>query len=377
MWLLLLLGACSAFYPDVSNPEQYATVLTWDQWVPTLSVASPFAGILFLTVTPIIIAPTNLSLNTYRIDAILHHNIDYATDASVWGVDPRGAVLGSIRLFFLYQSPAGPTSASCPLITSTVVDEDVVVALRQGQLFGVVSSSGIDGGELRGQIETRNDIYYAPLVDPTFPGVNDTFPDSNVSAPDVVISGAAIIRIFDIPQGDASLLGLDAVLSLPVGIDFYILSMSGMGLIFIGQSVDSNATAYDFGTMPSNVAGMDLLYQKATYLIRRDYIETVVPPFGFNSSNLKLFTQDFDLVTGNVTTVHVADFYRLPLLAFSDGGRGNNVFVFNLTGTDSPISFGGGGGPPPTPPSGAVRIETGVWIWFLMGCVVVVYELLF
>ncbi len=157
---MLLLNAASGI--NINTPEQYATVLASNQWTPVLPVQSPFLGILYLTVTALPNYSTNASLNMFAVEALLYHNVDYATDTSVWGPGDRGSNTegsGSQQIFLLYPPGKTASSTDCPLFTYNVVVESVIVALRNGELYAVINSGGADAGVLRGQIETRNDIY--------------------------------------------------------------------------------------------------------------------------------------------------------------------------------------------------------------------------
>lgn len=261
--------------PNVSNPEQYATVLAWDQWVPSLTKESPFFGILFLTVTPLNMDPANLTANTYRIDTYLYHDVVYALDASVFGPASRGAVNGSLRLFHLYYpSMTTAASADCPQSVSVVVSEQVIVWLRTGMLYAAISSSG-DGGNLRGQIETRNDLYFCALNDPRD---NTTF------------SGAALVRGYTVAVNGVT----QTHPAQPLGVDFYVLSRSEWGTSFASALPGSGVPTFSFGVMPSNVVNVNQLYGLGLYAIQRNYIEKPGALFGVNSSNVNVFSQTWD-----------------------------------------------------------------------------------
>lgn len=335
--LQLLVTAVAAI--NVNTPEQYATVLASNLWTPPLLVQSPFLGILYLTVTPLPNYSQNASLNMFAIEALLYHNVDYATDASVWGPGPRGSITeggGAQRLFLLYPPSTTPTSASCPLFTYNVVDETIILALRAGDLYAVIYSNGVDAGELRGQLETRNDIYYLPLVDPTTPanaGIMENFlypynmsTDFNGTINDsynLSVTGAAIIRTYnDYPNcGTAQ---PQPALNSPVAIDYYILSSSGYTQSFMGVPYGTGLSAVEFGIMPSGVINSNLLFDTGSCVQKRGAIEKSQPVFGLNSSAMLLYYETYNFSTGQYNRTFLGQFIRLPLFQVV----GNEVFVF-------------------------------------------------
>jgi hypothetical protein len=294
--------------PNVSNPEQYATVLAWDQWVPSLPSPSPFYGILWLTVTPIIMDAHNLTNNTYRIDTYLFHDVPFAMDASVFGPAPRNSVDGSMRLFHLFYLNTTAESADCPQSVSVVVSEQVIIWLRQGLLFAEISSNGVDGGQLRGQIETRNDLYFCALGDLR---LNRT------------LTGAVIVRGYTVSVHGV----LQTQPYQTLGIDLYVLSQTEWGTDFVGTPPNNTVPAINFGSMPSTVVNVNQLYGYGLYVARRDSIEKQGALFGPNSSNMRVLTQSWD---ANYTYVYepMCDLVRLPLLGFSSHGRGNNILIY-------------------------------------------------
>lgn len=317
---ILCIGSVCALIPSIntSNPQQYATVLAWDQFVPTESPESPFFGILYMTVTPAIINNANSSLNTYIIDTFLYHNVIYATDAGVWAAAGRENVASTMKIFDLFTTPLTASATDCPAYSTTMVFQDVIDALRAGLLFAQVTSGGVDAGQLRGQIETRNDIFFTSL---------DIY---NASAPgyNITTVGAALIRTYDIH-------GYTFVDRLsPVGIDAYIISSFGVTFDVYGYSSLINTTAVDFGILVNTNSQANTIFYSAGTLIRRADIETDGPPvYGPGSSPMQLYMQDFG-IQSNYTTLLMGNFIRLPLLSFNE----NDVFVFTQSGS----SFGAG-----------------------------------
>jgi len=293
--------------PNISNPEQYATVLAWDQWVPTLTKESPFFGVLFLTVTPILMDAKNLSANTYRIDTYLYHDSVYALDAAVYGPAGRGVVNGSLRLFHLYYANTTAASADCPQTVSVTVNEEIIVWLRTGKLYAAIYSSG-DGGNLRGQIETRNDLYFCALNDAR---LNRSF------------TGAALVRGYTVTIDGHK----QTHPSQPLGVDYYVLSSSEWGTGFASALPGSAVPTFAFGVMPSNTAFVNQLYGIGLYAVQRQYIEKQGALFGTNSSNAHMFSQTWN---ANFTYIYdpLCDMVRLPLLGFSNSGRGNNILIY-------------------------------------------------
>lgn len=311
--------AAATFDLDISTPEQYAAVLAWDQFVPSESPESPFFGIVYMTVTPLSVNIVNSPFNTYTVDTFLYHNVIFATDAGVWTSAPRLAVNGTMKVFDLFTLPGTAAAADCPAFGSSVVFQEVIDALRQGETFAQVTSGGLDAGQLRGQIETRNDIFFAPIS------------IYNASQTNASTVGASLIRIYDI-QGytfddRASALGLDV----------YIISSVGVSMDFYGLTVPTNLSAIDFGIMLNTNAAANTFFLPGVAVAQRQYIEKEFPPvYGANSSNMRLYMQDFT-DPANYSRTFLGEYIRLPLLSFD----GNNVLVFTQTGS----SFGGGQSP--------------------------------
>jgi hypothetical protein len=377
MFIFLFTLVAVAIAINVNTPEQYATVLASNLWTPPLLVQSPFLGILYLTVTPLPNPTQNMSLNMFVIESLLYHNVDYATDASVWGPGPRGSVTeggGAQRLFLLYPPLKTPGSVSCPLFTYNVVDESIILALRAGDLYAVISSGGIDAGELRGQIETRNDIYYLPLVDPTSPNnigltedmlypyenttnFNGTINDSyNLS-----VTGAALIRTYnDYPNCGTTL--RQPALNSPVAIDYYILSSTGYAQSFMGVPYGTGLSAVELGIMPTGVINANLLFDTGSCVQKRGAIEKSQPVFGLNSSALLLYYEVYNFSSGAYNRTFLGQFIRLPLLSVV----GNEVFVFGAVPEarpDANITKEKGNGP-----DKAVLFLVGAGLFIGFGC---------
>jgi hypothetical protein len=312
--LLLLLALapseCAAVVPvNVSVPEQYATVLAWDQYVPTLAVPSTFVGLLYLTVTPLNMAPGNLSANTYRVDTYLYHNIPFALVLAVYGPAARGAHNGSVLLFHLNDPSTDPGSAGCPQTVSVVISERVVTWLRQGLLYAQIDSNGA-GGELRGQIETRNDLYFCALGDPA----------ANAS-----YTGAVVVRGYTV-----SISGVRQTLpSQPLGVDYWLLSATEASRGFAAGFPSTEIANFDFGVLPSNVEFVNMLYGIGLYAVRRDYIERTGTVYGPGSSSMQIYAQAF-LADDNYTFFFdpLCEMVRLPLLGFPYGLGSNNFVIF-------------------------------------------------
>jgi hypothetical protein len=298
---LFLFFAVTLASIDFSVPEQYATVLAWDQFEPTLITPSPFFGILFLTVTKRT-TNANISRNTFYVNSLLWHNVDYATDVAVYGPDPRGAFNASLRLFSLFPSLGDPTSNGCPIYHTSIVDDEVVRLLRKGQLFAEITAGGADGGQLRGQIETRDDIYVISLLDP------DTINQTS--------TGMGLIRTFEL---------FNSILPThPVGIDYYFLTSTRFTQTFVGVSNVTGFIAVNFGQVPSNINNINAIFATQLEMFRREDIEKPMPAFGFGSSSLKLYAQD-PTINSNETMVFLGDFYHLPFFVMDSQ---DNVTVF-------------------------------------------------
>ena len=334
--LLAVLAVAGTAAINMNTPEQYATVLASNLWAPPLAVQSPFLGILYLTVTPLPNNTPNASMNLFAIESLTYHNVDYATDVSVWGPGVRGSPTeggGAQRLFLLYPSTGGPTSASCPMFMYNVVDETVILALRAGDLYAVIFSNGIEAGQLRGQIETRNDIYYLPLVDPNAPinqglteyAYNSSFNYNGTISEgyNLTVTGAAIIRTFnDYPNcGTAR---PQPQLAFGVALDYYILSSTQAGQSFMGVPYGSGLSAVEFGIMPSGVINSNLLFDTGSCMQQRGFIEKTSPVFGLNSSALILYYETYNFSTGVYNRTSLGQFIRLPYTRV----EGNEVFVF-------------------------------------------------
>jgi hypothetical protein len=269
-----------------------------------------------MTVQPLNVNNTNFTANTFTVQTFLYHNVDYSTQAAVWGPDLRGRVNESMPIFNLWAPPANATAFACPLYNTLVVSESVIVNLRAGLLFAVVSSGGAPAGELRGQIETRNDIFFAPI--------EITTPHDNMTGnfTDTGVVGAALIRIFDIRTYQ----WFDK--AWPAGVDVYILSSINSLQNFYGLSVLTNLIAITFGDLPSSNSNTNTIYLTGQTLVRREDLEKyTLPVFGPGSSNMQLYSQSF-LNPANYTNSMLGPFIRLPFLAFNDDLRGNDVFVY-------------------------------------------------
>jgi hypothetical protein len=335
-FLLLIITTTVVKGLNFSIPEQYATVLTSSQWTPTLPVQSPFLGILYMTVTALPNYTPNASLNMFQIDSFLYHNVDYATDAAVYGPGLRGSnTTNAVRLFLLYPNLQVPNAFACPIYSSTIVDEDVMNAMRNGLLYALITSNGQDAGELRGQIETRNDIYFTPLIDPLAPiNANKT----NTTTANMTVTGAAIVRIYNAYPNCGSN-KKEPVLTAPVAIDYYILSSTEFNKGFLGIPVGSGLVSVDFGTMPTNVASINLLFDTGSCIFRRGDIEVIWPAFGYGSSNMSVFFETYNFDNGVYNRTLLGNLLRLPYFKV----LGNELFVFEFNSTANNF----GNGPPP------------------------------
>lgn len=309
--LVVISTLCSAF-PDVDIPEQYATVLASNQFVPAQIIQSSFFGILYITVTPLNNPTSNVSANTFRLDTMLTHNVQFAVDAAVYGAGARGVISGAFRLFSLKDDALYPTTAPVgPIAHSVVVDEEIISMLRQGLLFGEITSNGQTEGQLRGQIESRNDIYFAPLYDPASP-VNAT--------------GAALIRVFDQPPYAIFPGGYARIANYPLALDYYVLSSTQRDRDFIAIASNLSQTlVFDFGLMEDTVLGMVANFGRGFQLPQRRFIQLKWPMFGKGSSPMSVYAQN--LLDGylNITVVKMGQFSRLPLMQF----KSNQLYIYN------------------------------------------------
>ena len=305
---------------NTSLPEQYSCVLASDQYVPAQSPPSPFMGIFYMTVTPVSINNVNPADNTFRFDTFLYHNIDYATQAYICGPAARGHVTNSTCFFPLFLPPKSATASDCPLYSHMIVYQDVVDLLREGLLFAMVASGGLSSGQIRGQIENRNDIFFTPIT------------GKNTSQ----IVGASILRLFDI-QGYTFV-----DVKAPAGIEMYVIAGPDFNDDDIsGFSVVNNQSVLAFGNLNITNSVANTIFNAAITLVIREGLEKRgLPVYGFNSSNMMLIAQDFGqpVINGSVAvpTFDLGRYIRLPYLKFT----GNEIFVFTQTGS----TFGGGGG---------------------------------
>lgn len=320
MLLLSMAWFSMAQFPlNTALPEQYACVLASDQYVPAQNPPSPFMGILYLTVTPLVVNSTNPANNQFRVDTFLYHNVDYATQAYICGPAARGKVNGSTCIIPLYLAPDTPTASSCPLYSHMTVYQDVIDLLRDGELFATVTSGGQTSGQLRGQIENRNDIFFVPIV--------------NKNSTKIV--GASLLRLFDI-QGYTFV-----DVTGPAGVEIYLISAPDYNNDDIsGFSVLTNLSALAFGNLVvTNSVANTIFFAALTLPVRQNLEKRGTPVYGFNSSNMLLYAQDFSLPlvndTAPIPTYLLGEYIRLPFMKFV----GNDVLVFTQTGS----SFGGGG----------------------------------
>lgn len=322
MLLCLLLLACGilcdAIVIDVDIPEQYATVLASNQFVPTQIIQSSFFGILYITVTPLNNPTTNVSANTFRLNTVLTHNVQFAVDAAVYGAAPRGSISGAFRLFSLKDDAQYPTTAPVgPITHSVVVGEEIISMLRDGVLFGEITSNGQTEGQLRGQIESRNDIYFAPLYDPMSP---------------TNLTGAALIRVFDQPPFNIFPGGYARIAEYPLALDYYVLSSTQPDRDFIAIAANLSQTlVFDFGLLEDTVLGMFAIFGRGFQLPQRRFIQLRWPMFGSGSSSMSIYAQN--LLDGflNYTIVRMGQFSRLPLLQF----KSNQLYIYNYNHSKS------------------------------------------
>lgn len=344
----LLLLACCTIYPvkstlaiDLDIPEQYAAVLAADQYNAPLQPDSPFFGLVFITVHPVVNSTTQ-----FKVKVVLTHNVNFAESAGIHYAESRLSEHG-VELMSLCPLCTG-SALEGPSITEQIIPTEFVRYLRHGHTRVLVFSDNKNKGQIAAQIESRNDIFYAHLYDPEI---------TDKSQPP---SGAVLLRLYDLaPHFSGS--GLDAVADFPGGVDFWMLSKTRQYYTHEGYN-DPNTTVFSFGVLSAHVSGMNAAFRRDVQIFKRRYIETKWPVYGPGSSNMTMRAKFFDLDNLNHTDVFLGEFTRLPYFTFTNG----IMFMYNFNSTSSQnVLFGSSSRGTALTPTLGLWVVTSILSWLV------------
>jgi hypothetical protein len=261
--------------PEYTAEDQYATVLVSNQYVPTQTIPSPFFGLFYASVETL--DKINKTTYTYTMTTLLWHNVAFATNIVIGGAVPAGQT--GVVLFTL-SGVGVASSIYCPFQSSYNVSQQFVDALRQGLIYVEISSDGQPTGQLRGQIVRRSDVYFAPLREGTV--------------------GLAIAKLYNITD------------PFFAGMDFWMLSIVGLGSQFVGVSAQTGNINLTLGIMPPPPPIVASLFFVNQYAVERDVMIVKTPLYGPGSSLLEVGYLNEANAQNPVTIVILGEFMRLP-----------------------------------------------------------------
>jgi hypothetical protein len=248
--------------PNATFPEQYATVLVASDFQPPESPDSQFMGILYIT--------AEFVDGMVVLHTTLWHSVNFAVSAVVRGPAGRGQT--GMTLFSLVPPGATASAADAPLRTSVMLDETGVNLLRTGQMYAEVSSGGLPRGQIRGQIEPRNDLYVSFMN------------EGNVTGNEDNTTGIALVYVSSLGQdiNDPNTF---------VALDFWLLTRDGNGFDFVGLNGVGGESTFLFGLgvpVSNEFSSLHLFGQSS---IQRKNLIVAEPVFGPGSSSLYLHVQ--------------------------------------------------------------------------------------
>lgn len=297
--IVLLAWGASAALPFITTnvPMQFATLLVSSEYVPAQTI-SPFFGLAHVAVIQ-----TNVSVT---VEVTIWHQIEFATLIAL----KYENIVANITYSRTIASGAAAGSSNCPIQVSFAGTTTLVNLLATGGFHLDISSDGVAGGQIRGQLIQRPDLYVSFLSNYTYPDNLGLFKAD---------AGMALMNIYAL-QGQTT--APDAF----VGFNIHILSRGiPDALVFEATTLDLNTTSAFLGINTiGSIPVTGVIDTTDNSIVRRDVIRTPALT-GVGSSNIRLTITD-----GN-TTDYRAAFVRMP-----------------RDGPFSPEQLGLGGGGPPT-----------------------------
>lgn len=277
-------------------PMQFAVLMVSSEYVPAQTI-SPFFGLAHVAVIQ-----TNTSVT---VEVTIWHQIEFATLIAL----KYENVVTNITFSRTIASGSAASSSNCPIQTSFAGTTTLVNLLKTGGFHLDISSDGVAGGQIRGQLIQRPDLYISFIS-------NYTYPDNaGLYKAD---AGMALINIY-------ALTGQPTTPDGFVGFNVHVLSRGiPDGMIFEATTIDSNVTAAFIGVNTiGSIPVTGVIDTTDNSMLRKDVIRTPALT-GIGSSNIR-----FTITDGNITDYRAA-FIRMP-----------------RDGPFSPEQLGlGGGGPP-------------------------------
>jgi len=283
-------------YRNTTFLEQYATVLVGRQVVPPLLTVPQSVGLVYFTVEP---SGTNL-----RVYSTVWHNVESATAIMLYGPAPREGTGGAIMSLVPLAGSANP--ANCPIERTFVLSSQHIDTLRDGLMYVQIDSATDPDASVRGQIESRNDIYisFALAIAPVpaevedaagfFVGLPPTVPPRNTFIP----VGMGIIHLEESINPERAV------------INSWIMLRAANEPLILGTDADSGHIHQTFGPLPPRPPTIPALVIFNDTSIKSAFVIRQAPVFGPDSSQLDLAIQSTD-----GTPYRLGQFQRLPLVS--------------------------------------------------------------
>lgn len=300
LFLLWHLGV-AASQIDISIQTQIATLLTSDQVVDNKS-DSLYMGIVYLTALP---SQTTPGLYTFR--TTIWHTNPFATRITING--NRSSLRGfEGTVIYDLSSNVLPTDSrpeSCPIYAMFDVTESIYNLLLQGFLYVQISSfnngAPVSTGQLRGQLEERNDLVVAFISS----NINIYGNPSSIQDADVGMVLMLMYELGNDPTDPSSAVGIHvrSITKLAQGTIVYLALRS----LDITQN-------YTIVKLIGRVSRLGISSVKANTVVRRGEVMANLgligagPAFGSGSSPLLLVCVD----DAGFNTTNVATFTRTP-----------------------------------------------------------------
>lgn len=330
-----------SIFLNTTHVEQYATVLVGSNVVPSLSVGIPFIGILYFTVR-------NEGVQM-RVFSTIWHNVETTVTIMLHGPAGRGET--GAPLFSLVPVQ-GPQPSDAPVQSSFLIDNQTLTFMRAGFLYVQVEAPNDPSLKLRGQVESRNDVYVAFAILPVedageyYLDLGDGSEDSSDSQSSfgnstdtVVFFGMSLLQLGATGNPDRAVFN-----------SWTILCCLPDETLLLGVDNTGGNILHTFGTLPEKPPEDVALVVYNDTSIRREYIIKSSPLFGSASSRLALAYQS----AGGVP-IRLGEYVRMPLVSES-------------TAPDF------GGRVPPDTVSAAVRVASSAWCYLLTSVIVILHS---
>lgn len=302
-------------FRNTTNNEQYATVLVSSNVVPSVSIGVPFVGILYFTVRD--------EGALKRVFSTVWHNVEEVVTIMLHGPAGRGDIGDAIFSLVPIQGAhvvqgemadaGGGVSQpfDSPVHSSFLVDAQTLSFLRAGFLYVQIEAVSDPAIKLRGQVESRNDVYLGFAILPV-EDMGDYYidlgEDSDSSGSDYGIGNATGAFVYF----GISLLQLEKTNNQDRAVlnSWTILCCLPDETLLLGIDETTGVILNTFGTLPQKPPEHTALVIFNDTSIRRDYIIRQSPVFGPDSSRMALAYQ-----SAGGLPVKLGEYVRMPLVS--------------------------------------------------------------